>query len=56
MRRIRKTHPPQELAEWRDANQEFNHTYQDLLGTEAHGALKSKLLEEQGWLCAYTGV
>lgn len=55
MRRISKTHPPQELTEWRDANQEFNHTYRDLLGTEAHGALKSKLLEEQGWLCAYTG-
>lgn len=55
MRRIGKTHPPQELNAWRQANQEVNHTYRDLLGTQAHGALKSKLLQEQGWLCAYTG-
>lgn len=55
MRKIVKTHPPQELMAWQDANQEGNHTYRDLLGTAAHGALKSKLLEEQGWLCAYTG-
>lgn len=55
MRRIAKTHPPQELTAWRHANCEANHTYRDLLGTEAHVALKSKLLDEQGWLCAYTG-
>lgn len=55
MRRITKTHPPQELTTWNDENQDFNHSYQDLLGTEAHGALKTALLEEQGWLCAYTG-
>jgi uncharacterized protein (TIGR02646 family) len=55
MRKIVKTHPPQELSAWREANREVNHTYSDLLGTDAHGALKSKLLHEQGWLCAYTG-
>lgn len=55
MRRVTKTHPPQELIAWRDANRETNHTYHDLLGTAAYGALKVKLLEEQGWLCAYTG-
>lgn len=55
MKRIAKTHPPQEITAWRHANREFNHTYQDLIGTGAHGTLKSKLLEEQGWLCAYTG-
>lgn len=55
MRRVTKTHPPQELTAWRDANREVNHTYHDLTGTEAHRALKFKLLQEQGWLCAYTG-
>ncbi|TLP75170.1 TIGR02646 family protein [Pseudomonas nitroreducens] len=55
MRRITKTHPPKEVREWREANREINHTYRDLLGTAAHGALKAKLLAEQGGLCAYTG-
>lgn len=55
MRKIAKTHPPQALTAWREANRELNHTYRDLLGTAAHGALKFKLLQEQGWLCAYTG-
>lgn len=55
MRRIVKTHAPQKLSEWCETNKEVNHTYRDLQGTEAHRALKSKLLEEQGGLCAYTG-
>lgn len=55
MRRIVKTHPPQQLTEWRAENHELNHTYNALLSTKAHDALKSKLLQEQGWLCAYTG-
>lgn len=55
MRRIAKTHSPQKLSAWRNENQEANHAYRDLLGTEAHTALKNKLLQEQGWLCAYTG-
>ena len=55
MRRIVKSHPPKELADWCGENRELNHGYRHLLGTVAHRALKSKLLEEQGWLCAYTG-
>jgi len=55
MRKIVKTHVPHELRNWQDANRKLNHAYRDLLGTEAHRALKSKLLDEQGWLCAYTG-
>ncbi|MDM5057407.1 retron system putative HNH endonuclease [Aeromonas rivipollensis] len=55
MRRIVKTHPPIELTAWREENRELNHSYKDMLGTEAHKKLKEKLLKEQGWLCAYTG-
>lgn len=55
MRRIVKTNAPPELIAWREANREHNHTYSDLLGTDAHQTLKERLLEEQGWLCAYTG-
>ena len=55
MRRIVKTHPPQELYTWREENRELNHSYRDLLGMPAHASLKAKLLQEQGWLCAYTG-
>lgn len=55
MRRIVKTHVPQELVTWREDNKDLNHSYEDLLGTDAHRALKKKLLDEQGNLCAYTG-
>ena len=55
MRRIVKTHTPAKLAAWRDDNRKANHTYRDLSGTAAHAELKSRLLQEQGWLCAYTG-
>lgn len=55
MRRIVKTHAPTELTTWREENKDLNHSYDDLLGTVAHEALKKKLLEEQGYLCAYTG-
>jgi uncharacterized protein (TIGR02646 family) len=55
MRRIVKTHAPQELLEWREENKDFNHSYNDLSCTGAHRVLKEKLLEEQGKLCAYTG-
>jgi uncharacterized protein (TIGR02646 family) len=55
MKRIVKTHQPQELSAWRDENKELNHTYHDLLGTNAHQKLKDKLLKEQGQICAYTG-
>lgn len=55
MRRIVKTHAPQMLRDWFTANKDLNHTYEDMLGTEAHQALKATLLEEQGRICAYTG-
>jgi len=55
MRKITKTHPPEKLSKWRDENREVNHGYRDLLGTDAYHDLKSKLLQEQGSLCAYTG-
>lgn len=55
MRKIVKTHAPQQLICWRNDNQDLNHSYQDMLGTKAHQALKDKLLGEQGGICAYTG-
>lgn len=55
MRKIVKTHAPAELNTWCEANRVHNHTYTDMLGTEAHQKLKEKLLKEQGGLCAYTG-
>jgi uncharacterized protein (TIGR02646 family) len=55
MKKIIKTHAPPTLQTWLDENREQNHSYQALLGTDAHRALKSKLLDEQGKLCAYTG-
>lgn len=55
MKRIIKSHAPTELTDWCDENKDINHTYNDLLGHDAHDALKDKLLKEQGLLCAYTG-
>jgi len=55
MRRIVKTHAPQELTQWREENRRSNHSYQALKGTAAHQCLKQKLLDEQGKICAYTG-
>jgi len=55
MRRIVKTHAPQQLTRWGEDNRDLDHSYDVLRGTDAHEALKSKLLNEQGSLCAYTG-
>lgn len=55
MRRIAKKNSPVELNIWREENKDHNHTYADMLGTEAHQKLKELLLKEQGCLCAYTG-
>lgn len=55
MRKIVKTHPPAALTSWCEENKELNHSYSDMLSTEAHQKLKEKLLKEQGGLCAYTG-
>jgi uncharacterized protein (TIGR02646 family) len=58
MKRIRKTNPPQELLEWIQVQQKdkLECNYQVLQGKPAHIALKEKLLKEQGYLCAYTGI
>ena len=55
MKRIVKTHAPHSLKAWRLSNRGLNHTYDDIVGTEAHQDVKVKLIEEQGKLCAYTG-
>lgn len=56
MKKITKTHAPAELQKWCNENRQHNHSYNDLAGTQAHTALKTKLLSEQGFLCAYTGI
>ena len=55
MRRIIKTNAPPELLKWMADNGSFNHNYAALAGTDVHAVLKTKLLSEQGYLCAYTG-
>lgn len=58
MRHIRKTHPPAKLTAWLRANKAKNLdvSYENgLSGRPAHRALKTQLLKEQGYLCAYTG-
>lgn len=55
MRRIVKTHAPQELVTWCEDNKDGNHCYGDLCGTDAHKVLKDVLIAEQGHICAYTG-
>lgn len=55
MKKIRKTNAPQELRNWIAENAELDHSYRTLLGSDAHLQLKTQLLEEQGYLCAYTG-
>jgi uncharacterized protein (TIGR02646 family) len=55
MKKIRKTNAPQELRNWIVENAELDHSYRALLGSDAHLKLKTQLLKEQGYLCAYTG-
>lgn len=54
MRKIRKTHPPRSLEEWKENNKEVNHKYEDLPGN-VHQELHQQLLKEQGYIDAYTG-
>lgn len=58
MKRIRKTHPPREFLNWINTQIEsgLELTYTALEGKPEHLALKKKLLKEQGYLCAYTGL
>lgn len=57
MRHIRKTHPPGKLTAWlKDGKAKgLDVSYEALGGKPAHKALKTQLLKEQGYLCAYTG-
>lgn len=56
MQKIEKRREPVELTHWRAANaSDLNFGYALLAGKPAHVAVKRALLEEQGWLCAYTG-
>ena len=62
MKKINKTHPPLEYLQWLKIQKEtgekgnlyFN--YDEGIESEAFNALKQKLIEEQGYLCAYTGI
>lgn len=58
MRWIRKQNEPRQLTEWRSRYcNDINFGY-DLLRKDCDttAAVHSSLLEEQGWLCAYTGL
>jgi uncharacterized protein (TIGR02646 family) len=58
MRWIRKTTEPHELLEWRAGyKNDVNFGY-DLMRSSHNviNAVTNSLLEEQGWLCAYTGL
>lgn len=62
MRKISKTHAPVDYTQWikeqkvlgEKDNLRFN--YKSGIEREAFEALKQKLIEEQGYLCAYTGI
>jgi uncharacterized protein (TIGR02646 family) len=58
MRWIRKKSEPVELREWRSRYKNDDNFGYDLMRQD-HGvtrAVTASLLEEQGWLCAYTGL
>ncbi len=56
MRKISKTYPKKKFQDWvkknKDLPENFNY---DSIQTDAKQELKETLLEEQGFLCAYTG-
>jgi uncharacterized protein (TIGR02646 family) len=58
MKRIRKTHPPKKLLMWIkiQTDKELECNYSVLQGKPEHVVLKQKLLSEQGYICAYTGI
>jgi len=56
MKRIKKTHAPKEFREWDSNNRgKDSHCYDALPGTVKRVLMKA-LCEEQGYLCAYTGL
>jgi uncharacterized protein (TIGR02646 family) len=62
MRKIRKTHAPVAYSQWIKEQKELGEkdnlrfNYDSGIGAEAFEALKKKLITEQGYLCAYTGM
>ena len=56
MRRIRKTHPPASLRQWINTNKTLPNFNYDALPGAVKNDLKERLLSEQGFLCAYTGL
>jgi uncharacterized protein (TIGR02646 family) len=60
MKHIIKGNPPSELRRWFDRQpivdgHRLNCSYKKDLPGDVKRAIKQKLLEEQGWLCCYTG-
>ena len=62
MKKIRKTNPPTKYSQWIEIQNELGKKdgllfkYEDGIEREAFDDLKQKLIEEQGYLCAYTGI
>lgn len=59
MKHIAKGQPPTELAQWYHGQlvdgHRINCDYDNMPG-EVREAVKQRLLEDQGWLCCYTGI
>lgn len=55
MKKVIKTHPPKEFRDWLRENAKLDCSYAALQGKDAHVKLKDHLIQEQGFLCAYTG-
>jgi uncharacterized protein (TIGR02646 family) len=56
MRKIRKTHPPPAYRDWLTDNRRTPACCYDALPGGLKRTLRHHLLDEQGWLCAYTGL
>ena len=69
MKKISKTNPPIKYSQWIKAQKELSESqneleekdkllfkYEDRIEREPFDALKQKLIKEQGYLCAYTGI
>jgi len=69
MKKISKTNPPTKYLQWIKAQEKLSESqneleekdkllfkYEDGIEREVFDTLKQKLIEEQGYLCAYTGI
>src|SRR5262245_25782450 len=56
MRWIQKRNEPHQLTEWRSRYANDINFHYKLIDRDTHQAIIDALLQEQGWLCAYTGV